>query len=1219
MSSFFWNVRGFNKPGKHAVVKDWLNKNSMKFWCILKTRVKEKKANMILSSVFSDWSSMTNYEHSQGGRIWLLWKDTVRMTPVYKTDQLITCSVALPGEEEFFCSFVYASNEVVGRKELWEDLCHHHNSPLFRNKEWLVMGDFNEILDGSEHSEFENLGRLSYGMRDFQQMVLSCQLMNMGYQGPLFTWCNKRAEGLVCKKLDRVLMNNEAMHRFASAYSVFEAGGCSDHMRCKIQVLQAEEKIKRPFKYVNAIGKLPNFLPMVKEYWESTDKLFHSTSTMHRFSKKLKSLKPLIRELGKEKLGNLCLRAKEALSILCEKQKITLSNPTPEAILVEAEAYEKWLHVADLEEDFLKQRSKLHWLDIGDQNNKNFHNAIKTRQAQNTLREIKCLDGRMATSHSDIKLEAERHFSSFLNHVPESFQGASVAELKCLLDFECNAEDCAGLEAEVTAEEIKQVLFSMPSNKSPGPDGYPSEFFKVTWPVLGQDFTVAVQSVFKFAFLPKGVNSTILALIPKKTDASEIKDYRPIACCNVLYKVVSKILANRLKGLLPRIITENQSAFIQGRLLMENVLLASELVKDYHKDAVSPRCMMKIDISKAFDSVQWSFLLRSLEAMGFPAKFIHWIKLCISTPSFSVQVNGDLAGYFQSARGLRQGCALSPYLFVLCMNVLSLKIDKASKEKKFRFHPRCQSLALTHLCFADDLMVFVEGSKESIEGVLSIFDEFATWSGLSISLEKSTVYMAGISAGERRMILTDSPLAVGELPVRYLGLPLMTKAMAKQDYLPLLEKIRTRICSWTSRFLSYAGRLQLLKSVIMSIVNFWNAVFRLPSQCIKDIAHLCSAFLWTGPELKTTGAKVAWRDICKPLKEGGLGIRDLKEVNLVYGLKLIWRMLVGGSLWGKWIKSNLLKKRNFWEVNEKSQGGSWMWKKMLKLRTVARNFHRKAVGNGSNTSFWFDNWSEWGVLADLLGDRGIIDLGIRREATVEEALNNTRRKHRHRRTILNDIEKGLESLRNRQGTAVMDIDLWRRESGFKPKFSTMETWKLTRVIVAQCSWARCVWFAQATPKFSFMTWLAIQNRLSTLDRISSWDQSVDTTCILCRNGQETRNYLFFECSFSSSIWKQLTKGILRNGFTDDWEALVRLFSTSTMGKQQLFCLKYAFQAVLYAVWRERNNRRHGEQAIPLQIMIKLTDKAIRNKLSILQSKGVEGYQGILQFWFASRL
>lgn len=243
------------------------------------------------------------------------------------------------------------------------------------------------------------------------------------------------------------------------------------------------------------------------------------------------------------------------------------------------------------------------------------------------------------------------------------------------------------------------------------------------------------------------------------------------------------------------------------------------------------------------------------------------------------------------------------------MEVLLRKIDKAVQDRKFKLHPRCSTISLTHLCFADDLMVFVEGSKESVEGALSVFDEFAVWSGLKISLEKSTIYMAGVSDGERQRILANFPFEEGTLPVRYLGLPLMTQSMRIQDYQPLLEKIRNRINTWTCRFLSYAGRLQLIKAVILSIVSFWAAVFRLPSCCIKEVDKICSAFLWFGPSLNSTGAKVAWRDICTDKSEGGLGIRKLKEVNMVYGLKLVWRMLSGISLWGKWVKGNLFKKK----------------------------------------------------------------------------------------------------------------------------------------------------------------------------------------------------------------------------------------------------------------------------------------------------------------------
>ena len=181
-----------------------------------------------------------------------------------------------------------------------------------------------------------------------------------------------------------------------------------------------------------------------------------------------------------------------------------------------------------------------------------------------------------------------------------------------------------------------------------------------------------------YGFLPRGVNATILTLIQKHGDAKEIKDYRPISCCNILFKVISKILANMLKVLLPELIEPNQCAFVKGRLLLENVLLATELVKDYHKQSIQPRSVLKLDISKAFDSVNWSFIMNTLSAMGISDMFIHWIHTCLSTAAFSVSVNGELEGFFGSERGLRQGCALSLYLFVIAINVLSRMLNKAS-------------------------------------------------------------------------------------------------------------------------------------------------------------------------------------------------------------------------------------------------------------------------------------------------------------------------------------------------------------------------------------------------------------------------------------------------------------------------------------------------------------------------------------------------------------
>ncbi|XP_022549833.1 uncharacterized protein LOC111201789 [Brassica napus] len=291
-----------------------------------------------------------------------------------------------------------------------------------------------------------------------------------------------------------------------------------------------------------------------------------------------------------------------------------------------------------------------------------------------------------------------------------------------------------------------------------------------------------------------------------------------------------------------------------------------------------------------------------------------------------------MAEYFQSKRGLRQGCSLSPYLFVLCMNILSHKIDRAAKERKFTFHPRCKSLALSHLCFADDLMVIVEGTKESIEGALSVFDEFAAWSGFSISIEKSTVYMAGVSSAERSRILVIFSFAEGTLPVRYLGLPLMTQVMRR-----------------------------------------WFGDKR---------AEGCKSGLWV-------------------------------EVNMEDGL--------GKISMGEMDKREFIKGEKVLASESQNSNG------LLDVEEDVENER---------------------------GDRGIIDMGIKREATVEKAVFSARRRRRHRTLELNEIEEELLAVKEKMRSNAEDVALWKRKSDFKPTFSTQETWMLIRDTKSTCNWAK---------------------------------------------------------------------------------------------------------------------------------------------------------------------
>lgn len=199
------------------------------------------------------------------------------------------------------------------------------------------------------------------------------------------------------------------------------------------------------------------------------------------------------------------------------------------------------------------------------------------------------------------------------------------------------------------------------------------------------------------------------------------------------------------------------------------------------------------------------------------------------------------------------------------------------------------------------------------------------------------------------------------------------------------------------------------------------AAFRLPSGCIKEIDRICAAFLWAGPELNCRKAKVSWLNICKTKEEGGLGLRPLKEVNQVCSLKLIWRILSAQSPWISWIKIYLIRKGSIWTIKDNTQGGSWMWRKILKCRDMAKRFYKAEVRNGEKTSFWHENWSTLGCLQEVCEGR-YIDMNIPVDAMVADSRSHRRRNHRV--TILNRVEMEIVKFKE-NWVQEEDISLWR--------------------------------------------------------------------------------------------------------------------------------------------------------------------------------------------------
>ena len=238
------------------------------------------------------------------------------------------------------------------------------------------------------------------------------------------------------------------------------------------------------------------------------------------------------------------------------------------------------------------------------------------------------------------------------------------------------------LTREFTVNEVELAIKQMAPSKAPGPDGMPPIFYLKFWHVVGNDVTQAVLSCLNSGCILKSINHTFITLIPKVKTPERVTEFHPISLCNVVYKLISKVLANRLKVILPQIVSNYQSAFVPGRLITDNVLVAFETLHHMHHNRIGrERAMaLKFDMSKAYDRVEWKFLEEIMKKIGFHPKWITMLVECINTVSYSILINGEPDGIIQPTRGLRQGDPLSPYLFLLCAEGFHSLIKKAEME-----------------------------------------------------------------------------------------------------------------------------------------------------------------------------------------------------------------------------------------------------------------------------------------------------------------------------------------------------------------------------------------------------------------------------------------------------------------------------------------------------------------------------------------------------------
>ncbi|KAJ0800754.1 putative RNA-directed DNA polymerase [Helianthus annuus] len=1162
-----WNIRGLNHPLKQAEVRNLMSVNNVELCAILESHVDVSKLDKVCKYVFRKWNWTSNGGVcSRGTRIILGWNaDNLDVMVLFQTDQIIHTQIFFKASKKvLFCSFVYAENKYQDRRLLWNELC--KQKVFCVDKPWVVMGDFNSALN-LEDSLYGS-SKQSIGMREFDECVHQADLIDINAHGSQYTWNQKPKSGAgLLKKIDRIMGNVTFIDQYPSAYAMFHPFRVSDHTPCFLKMLSNNGYRPRPFKFPNFIVTKPAFKDSVKSEWEKNVE----GVTMLSVVKKLRNLKPKLRKILFDQ-GNLHVKVNDLRKKLDDIHVQVDQNPLDSHLRqLEAQCLQEFQSAAYDEECFLKQKSKVEWLCAGDSNTKFFHNTVKVKNARTKIYSVMDSLGNRYEGE-DVADAMVSHYMNFLGiEIPVQRLNSENLFTNVL-----SSDVADRMIRQVTREEVKQAMFSIGEDKAPGPDGYTSAFFKHAWDVVGNEVTNVVLQFFENGKLLNQVNHTILALIPKKEVPDSVVDYRPISCCNVLYKCISKILTYRLKPCLGVLVSINQSAFVLGRKISDNILLTQELMHNYHLNRGPARCAFKIDIQKAYGTVNWDFLELILTRFGFHQKMVKWIMTCVTTVSYSVSINGNLHGYFKGKRGLRQGDPMSPYLFTLIMEVLSLLLRQAANNS-YKYHALCAKEKIINVSFADDLFIFVHGDVVSVRKIKKALEIFTNISELAPSPAKSTVFFCNVPPSIRQEILDIIPFQEGSLPVRYLGVPLISSRLLYKDCEVLIQRMEKKIVNWVTKSLSFAGRLQLINSVLSSMHIYWASVFVIPARVISELEKRIRRFLWNAGSDGRIRAKVAWKDVCLPKDEGGLGIRNISDVNKSLMANHIWSIISNReSIWVRWIHNYKLKGRSLWEVPCRGSM-SWGWRKILSIRSIIRPHIWSSLKSGLQTNVWSDMWCTGSPLRSFITPRYITNAGFNLRTTVAEIIDQNGN-WKWPQAWFDLFPVLITILVPNLDSNAVDRLVWKDLDGKTGDFKSAQVWNTIRSREHHALWANMVWFSQCIPRHAFHMWLAFRNKLKTQDRMAIWEAGSQTNmnlmcCPLCNYDRDSRDHLFFQCNFSAQVWNKVKAMVNLTNVDTTWSSILTWGEQHSRSKNvdHIVC-KLVIAAASYYIWQERNNR-----------------------------------------------
>ncbi|XP_074318184.1 uncharacterized protein LOC141654978 [Silene latifolia] len=796
--------------------------------------------------------SWVDADGSKGG-LWVGWKPSWNIECITKCPNFIIIKINECGGRFWYVFCIYGSPERENRESVWLHIEHWISR---MDSHFILLGDFNQV-EFREDKLGGNTGSI-FGAQLFSEWKVRNSLSDIAYKGPKFTWCNNmKGYKRIYERIDKGLAS-------PLWYSLFPNSGikhlpiqCSDHA---------------PIIFDTEVLRLLGYPKNFKEL-----DLFLRNGRLQNGNRGMKNGLEFDEKLEDE-LQNFFEGHNE-------------------------EGYKKW-HANYLEFNkaatiYWKQRAKMHWRKDGDASTRFFFNSVKHRHNRNLIIGIKKVDSSWTFDKQELSDIFNDHFKGIygLHDAHESFQQyqASHQPLFGAIKTVLSSDQHDYFSSVFTRKEIRTTVFQLGPTKSPGPDGVPAIFYQKFWCHIKTEVEDAVLFMLNTRTISSDFNRTAIALIPKINSPETVENFRPISLCNVIIKIVTKCISNRLKKVMPFLVGDYQNGFVPGRNIGDNILLSHELLHHITKKRFGKRCLLavKVDMSKAYDRLNWNFVKCTLLSMNFPSKFVQLIMNCISSVSYEVLINGSPGKSFRPKTGIRQGDPMSPYIFALCTEVLSqLLCDAQDKKLLNGIQLSRNAPPISHLLFADDSIFFMDAKISHCETLMGLLKLYGDDSGQRINDAKTTITISpNCTLRNYRKCLKVLKAPGNKSMGKYLGLPTDFGSSKKENFATIYDKVRSRILSWNNNYLSSARRLTLINSVLSSLSLFSLSVFQIPVSVSSKINTLLSQFWWGGTVMRQSLHWCSNLFINASKSAGGLGIRNIRCLNQSLLAKIGWKIL----------------------------------------------------------------------------------------------------------------------------------------------------------------------------------------------------------------------------------------------------------------------------------------------------------------------------------------